>query len=111
MAYRFGTVRLDPERRQLTRDGREQHLSPKAFDLLLALIAARPAVLAKQAIMERVWPDTFVTDASLAVLVREVRAAVGDSARDPQWVRTHHAVGYSFIGEVTEAAPSTEATA
>lgn len=102
MPLRFGTARLDPDRRQLVRDGREQHLSPKAFDLLMALVAARPAVVSKDDLMARVWPDAFVTDASLAALIKEVRAALGDEARAPRFVRTHHAVGYSFIGEVTE---------
>jgi DNA-binding winged helix-turn-helix (wHTH) protein len=102
MPLRFGTARLDPERRQLVRDGREQHLSPKAFDLLLALVNARPAVLTKDELMARVWPDTFVSDANLAVLIGEVRAAIGDTAREPRFIRTHHAVGYSFVGEVTE---------
>lgn len=106
MPLRFGTVRLDPDRRQLVRDGREQHLSPKAFDLLLALVNARPSVLTKDELMARVWADTFVSDANLAVLVGEVRAAIGDTARAPRFIRTHHAVGYSFIGEVSEAPPA-----
>lgn len=109
MPYRFGNARLDPDRRQLVRDGREQHISPKAFDLLLALVAARPAVLTKEELMARVWPDAFVSDASLAVLIREIRAALGDSARTPQFIRTHHAVGYSFIGDAKDVPPATAA--
>jgi len=106
MPLRFGTARFDPDRRQLVRDGREQHLSPKAFDLLLALINARPAVLTKDELMALVWPDTFVSEANLAVLIGDVRAAIGDAARAPRFIRTHHAVGYSFVGEVTEVPAS-----
>lgn len=105
MPLRFGTVRLEPDRRQLIRDGREQHLSPKAFDLLVALIASRPAVVTKDALMARVWPDTFVSDANLAVLIRELRVAVADDARAPRCIRTHHGVGYSFVAEVTHIPP------
>jgi DNA-binding winged helix-turn-helix (wHTH) protein len=102
MPLRFGTARLDPDRRQLIRDGREQHLSPKAFDLLVALIRARPRVLARDDLMATVWPDTFVSDASLAALIKEVRAALGDSARAPHFIRTHHTVGYSFVADAVE---------
>lgn len=106
MAFRFGSARIDLEQRQLIRDGHDRHLSPKAFDLLVALLRARPTVLTKEALMAQVWPDTFVSDANLAVLVGEIRAAIGDPARSPRFIRTHHSVGYSFIGEVTELARS-----
>lgn len=87
-------------------DGQERHVPPKAFDLLMALIEARPKVLRKAALLARVWPDTFVSEANLAVLVGDIRAALGDSACDPRFIRTHHGVGYSFIGQVDEVSPS-----
>ena len=43
MAVRFGACVLDPERRELRRGGEPVHLSPKAFDLLLALLERRPS--------------------------------------------------------------------
>jgi DNA-binding winged helix-turn-helix (wHTH) protein len=102
MLYRLGSNRLDIERRLLLREGREQEVSPKAFDLLVTLLSARPAVMTKEELMAQIWPDTFVSDANLAVLIGEIRAAIGDSARSPRFIKTHHGVGYSFIGEVTE---------
>ena len=109
VVLRFGECRLNVESRQLVHDGRERHLSPKAFDLLLALLEARPKVLSKESLMNRVWPDVFVSEANLAVLVAEVRDAIGDEARASQFVKTHHGVGYSFIGQVTELARGAEA--
>src|SRR5262249_54677403 len=98
----LGTSRLDTDRRQLVRDGREEHLSPKAFDLLVSLLDARPNVVSKETLMDRLWPDAFVSEANLAVLVAEVRTALGDSARAPRLIRTHHGHGYSVIGDVVE---------
>jgi DNA-binding winged helix-turn-helix (wHTH) protein len=95
---RFGPFTLDAGARQLRRDGRELHLSPKAFDLLVLLIEKRPAVVDKRALRERLWPDTHVVDASLSNLVAEIRAQ-GDG-EDPLPVRTVHGVGYAFAGEV-----------
>lgn len=75
----------------------------------MTLIQARPAVLTKDVLMAKVWPDTFVSDANLAVLIKEIRAALGDPARAPHFVRTHHTVGYSFIGDVAGDADPTDA--
>jgi DNA-binding winged helix-turn-helix (wHTH) protein len=102
MILRTGTCHIDTDRRRLVRDGCEQHLSRKAFDLLVALLEARPKVVAKEVLINRVWPDAFVSEANLPVLIGDIRAALGDAAREPRLIRTHHAVGYSFAGEVSE---------
>ncbi|MGE3840457.1 MAG: FHA domain-containing protein [Vicinamibacterales bacterium] len=99
MTMRFGRFQLDLDTRQLRRDGREQHLSPKAFDLLAALVADRPKVLSKAALQERLWPDTFVSEANLSNLIAEVRAALGDNPRAPVFIRTAHGFGYAFCAE------------
>jgi DNA-binding winged helix-turn-helix (wHTH) protein len=102
MLYRFGACRLDIERRQLVREGVEAPLSPKALDLLRLLIDARPRVLSKAEIMDLLWPDTYVAEANIAILIGDIRAAVGDTARNPTLIKTHHGRGYSFCGEVAE---------
>lgn len=93
---KFGTCVLDLEARQLSRDGQAVHLSPKAFELLKLLVEARPKAFSKAELHERIWPETFVTDDSLARLVAEIRAATGDHARTPKYLRTVHAFGYAF---------------
>ena len=96
---RFGPFTVDAETRQVLRDGSEIHLSPKAFDLLCSLIAARPNVVEKTELLEQIWPGTFVVDASLNVLIGEIRRALADDARHPRYLRTVHGVGYAFCGE------------
>ena len=95
-ALRFGTCVLDIDARQLSRDGETVHLSPKAFELLKTLVEARPKAFSKAELHEHIWPETFVTDDSLARLVAEIRAAIGDHARTPKYLRTVHAYGYAF---------------
>jgi DNA-binding winged helix-turn-helix (wHTH) protein len=96
---RFGPFNVDAETRQLLRDGSEIHLSPKAFDLLCVLVERRPKVVEKAELVRRIWPDTFVVDAGLNVLIGEVRRALADDARRPRYVRTVHGVGYAFCGD------------
>jgi DNA-binding winged helix-turn-helix (wHTH) protein len=99
---RFGDFELDDATRQLLRGDREVHLSPKAFDLLATLAAARPRALSKTELHARLWPDTFVSDANLAMLVAEVRSAIGDDARRARFVRTVQRYGYAFHGNAAE---------
>jgi len=99
---RFGDCRLDLGTRQLFRRDREVHLSPKAFEMLRALIERRPAAIPKDELFALIWPDTFVSDSNLARVVSELRRGVGDAARGPQLIRTVHRFGYAFCGEVSE---------
>jgi DNA-binding winged helix-turn-helix (wHTH) protein len=93
---RFGPFVVDSRTRQLWRDEHEIHLSPKAFDVLCALLDKRPQVVDKSELVKRIWPDTFVLDANLNVLIGEVRKALGDTPQQPQFIRTVHGVGYAF---------------
>ena len=102
MLYLFGRCRLDVSSRALTRDSEPVHLSPKAFHLLRLLIEARPKVLTKTELMEQLWPDAFVVEANLPVLVGEVRTATGDGGNGSPVIKTHHGVGYSFAATTTE---------
>src|SRR5690349_16789292 len=91
---RFGIFSLDPAARQLRRDNADIHLTPKAFDLLTLLAAEAPRVVPKTEVHRRLWPDTFVSDATLAGLVKELRKALDDHDRANPLVRTAHGVGY-----------------
>ena len=99
MRIGFGPFILDPDTRQLTREGRDIHLSPKAFELLETLALERPKVLSKTFLQHRLWPETFVTEANLSNLIAEIRDALDDSAREPTYIRTAHKFGYAFCSE------------
>ena len=93
---------LDTESRRLVRSGDAVHVSPKAFDLLTTLVRERPRALSKVELRERIWPDTFVSETSLANLVAELRSALGDEAQQPRYIRTLHRRGYAFCGTAEE---------
>jgi DNA-binding winged helix-turn-helix (wHTH) protein len=99
----FGECEFDSGRRVLLRHGRSTALSLKAFELLEYLLARRPEAIAKTELVERLWPDTFVSDASLHNLVAEVRAALGDTPRAPRFIRTIPRYGYAFHGDAMPA--------
>lgn len=102
MVVCFGSFTLDDTARTLCRESCAIHLSPKAFDLLMLLVRRRPAAIAKAEIHQHLWPETFVSDGNVAVLVAEIRTALGDGARESRFVRTVQRFGYAFSGSVVE---------
>ena len=101
--FAFADFRLDVATRQL-RDGPDPvHLSPKAFQLLLCLVEDAPRALSKSELLDRVWPATFVSEATLTSVVAEVRDALKDDARSPRFVRTVHRFGYAFCAVVSRS--------
>ncbi len=101
----FGDCEFDAGRHLLLRHGCPATLSPKAFQLLQFLLDRRPDAVSKGELMEQLWPDTFVSDASLHNVVAEVRAAIGDAPRAALYIRTVARYGYAFHGDVRPAAP------
>ena len=104
---RFDRFTVDSGTRQLLEGDQHVHLTPKAFDLLCLLIERQPNVVSKADLHARIWPGVAVTDASLNVLVREIRQVIGDDAARQRFVRTASRVGYAFCGDAagTEAEP------
>jgi len=102
MRARFDRFELDTERKVLLADGNRVHLSPKTYELLRVLIENDPRALSKQELQDAIWPDVFVEPSNLASLATELRAALGDEAKDPRFIRTVHGFGYAFCGVILE---------
>jgi len=92
----FGSFILDLDTRELRNGGKPVSLSPKAYQLLEVLVANRPKALSKSALQEQLWPRTFVVEKNLVNLIAEIRAALGDDATHPRFVRTVQRFGYAF---------------
>ena len=105
MFVRFAAFTLDTNRRQVLDGETPVHLSRKAFDALSILVDRRPNAVTKEELHARLWPDTFVVDANLSVLVAEIRRALGDDAQTPRFIRTVHRIGYAFCGDSARTDP------
>ena len=97
---RFHGFALDVGQRTFSCGGRRVHLTRKAFDLLTILVDEAPRVVSKEELHRRLWPETFVTDATIAGVVKELRRVLGgDESKEPL-VRTVHGVGYALNGPI-----------
>jgi TolB-like protein/DNA-binding winged helix-turn-helix (wHTH) protein/Flp pilus assembly protein TadD len=79
--YRFGVFVLDLDRRALLREDREVPLRPKSFDVLHLLVERAGVLVSKDDLLERIWPDTVVSDDSLSQCLFEIRRALADRER------------------------------
>jgi DNA-binding winged helix-turn-helix (wHTH) protein len=95
--YRFSEFVLSPRRRVLTRDGREQPLIPRYFDLLVFLVEHRHEAVHRRDIFDRVWSDVVVSDSALSQAIRTIRRTLGDDSREPRFIRTVSRHGYRFV--------------
>ena len=104
MKHRFLDCDIDLAARELTRDGRRQHLEPKVFDLLVHLIRHRDRVLTREELFEAVWDGREVSDATLSNHVKSARRVLGDNGELQQTIQTVRGRGYQFIAPVQEVA-------
>ena len=102
MRVRFGPFELYSATRELLREGRPVHLSPKSFDLLQILIERRPAMVPKGELQDRLWPDAVVLEANLGNAVAEIRKALGDDPKKPRFIATVSRRGYRFVAGVED---------
>lgn len=89
-------------------EGRSVTLRPKPARLLTALMTANGRVLSKDDLVRIVWDDMAVSDAVLTTAIKELRQAIGDPARAPEFIETLHRRGYRFLKPV-EARETVEA--
>lgn len=97
--YAFGPYRLDAAGRQLLRNGVSVPLKPKAFDLLMVLVAHRGRLLSKDDLLRLVWPGTAVEESSLTQNVYELRRALASDSQCA--IENVPRRGYRFVGDVT----------
>jgi len=99
----FGPFCVDVGARQIWKDSRSIHVTRKELDLLLLLLDLRPNVVTKEQIYARMWPDVFVSQASLQALVSDLREILRTGSDRDEFIRTVHGVGYAFCGTVRDS--------
>ena len=100
MIYVFGACALHPQRYTLTRAGQTRSLRPKVFEVLRYLLEHCERVVTKDELCAQVWPNQFISEATLESTVRAVRQAIGDSGQGQRLIQTVYSRGYRFVGEV-----------
>jgi DNA-binding winged helix-turn-helix (wHTH) protein/tetratricopeptide (TPR) repeat protein len=102
VVYQFGSVRINASGRKLIRDGECVQVQARGLDALLLLVRKRNEVVSKAELLATIWPDTYVEESNLPVMISAIRRAIGDDGRNQKYIQTVSKFGYRFVGDVTE---------
>jgi DNA-binding winged helix-turn-helix (wHTH) protein/tetratricopeptide (TPR) repeat protein len=105
VVWAFGDFELDEARFELRRDGALRNVQPKVLELLRYLVRNRGRVVTKDELLEHVWHEAHVGEASLSHAIMEARKALGEDSTTQSTIVTVRGRGYRFDAEV-EARPA-----
>jgi len=100
--FEFDPFTLNPLKRIVLHGNEPVPMTPKCFDILLALVERNGEVLVKEELMERVWPDTAVEEGNLNRHISTLRKVLGESPNDHRYIVTVPGRGYRFVADVRE---------
>jgi len=93
-----GDFRVDPQARDVSVAGKDVHLSPKEFDLLLYFIRHPGRVLTHRTLLAKIWGGNSVEQTEyLRVFVRHLRKKIEPDPARPCYILTDPWVGYRFV--------------
>ena len=98
--YRFGEFELLPDHSIVRRNDKSRSLSPRVMDLLIYLVVNNERVIAAEELLDRFWQGRVVEESTIHRHISQIRAVLGDSARDPQYIKTVSKRGYQAIAPV-----------
>ena len=92
---RLRALSVDPDRRTVSKGGREIDLTQREFELI-AFLAQNPGkVVSRQELMQQVWQYDYYGDLrTVDVAVRRLREKLEDNPAEPEYVITKRGVGY-----------------
>ena len=105
-AFRLGDWLVEPTLDRISQDGQTVRLRPRAMDVLACLALAAGKLASKQDLIDSVWQAEFVSEHALTQVIAELRAALGDDARNPSYIENIPRRGYRLVAAVTPMAAS-----
>jgi len=103
--FRINAWLVEPGLSTVSRNGDSTRLEPKVMEVLVCLANHAGAPVSKEEILQTVWRETFVTDDVLTRCISELRKALEDDTKEPQFIQTIPRKGYRLVAEVKPLAP------
>jgi DNA-binding winged helix-turn-helix (wHTH) protein len=100
-SFHLGDWLVEPTLDRISRDEAVLQLRPRAMDVLVCLAMEAGKLAAKRHLIDAVWRTEFVSDHALTQVIAEIRAALGDDARNPIYIENIPRKGYRLVAPVT----------
>ena len=102
LKLKFGGFEADFRTGELTRLGKRVRLQEQPFQLLAMLLEKPGVLVTREELHLKLWPETTVDfDHGLNKAISKIREALGNSAKNPQFIETVARRGYKFLADVT----------
>jgi len=102
-SQRIGEWHFHPASGELRRDSEVRRLEPRAARTLELLCETRGGVVSHEQLIREVWNGRTLSENSVAVVVGQLRRALGDNARDPRLIETIPKRGYRLVADASPA--------
>lgn len=106
--YQCDDIIVEPHTHRLERAHQHVAVEPKAYAVLVALLANAGEVVEKDLLLDIAWGHRHVTPGVLTRVISQLRQVLGDSVDEPRYIATIHTLGYRFIGNVQRRKASAE---
>jgi len=99
--FYLGAWRVESAARELSCQGEQRRVSPKAMHVLELLAENPGVVIRRDDFMEKIWPDVTVGEEVLTHAIAELRRQLDDDPRAPTYIETVPKSGYRLITQVS----------
>lgn len=98
--FQFGAWSVDPARNLISQGEIERHLQPLSMDVLVYLLEHAEETIAAESLLAFVWSDRLVERNAVPRAINQIRCALGDDSRHPEFIETVRKRGYRTIARV-----------
>src|SRR6266550_698529 len=98
--FRVGPWLVRPSLNSISQNGTSDRVERKVMEVLVCLAEHAGEAVAKEKLLQTVWPDTFVSDDVLKRSISELRRVFGDDARESRIIETIPKRGYRLVAAV-----------
>lgn len=103
--FLFGDVEIRPDLNLIFQQGEEKTVTPRVMDILVYLVVNRERVVSSDELLAQFWPGRVVEESTIHRHISQIRSLLGDSAREPQYIKTVNKRGYQAIASTGCADP------
>jgi len=100
---KVGTLIIDLERHQVTKDGQIMDVTPTEFKIMEILAGNVGKVYSRLQIFEQIQGYSFEGyERTIDAHIKNLRRKIEINSKEPQYIQTVYGIGYKFAGETDE---------
>jgi len=104
-SFYLNELLIEPSKNSIIEKNQTRLLQPKLIEVLIYLCAKAPNIVSMNELINRCWPNQFISDSPVHKCIAQLRKALGDNTKNPQYIKTIPKKGYVIIACVNPINP------